>query len=384
MRVGNEDILIPTMMVGNYPKPRWFSGNANAAVPFGEYLPDSISFETFEDCIAALVSDQERAGLDVISDGRVLGGDSPYAQIVEYFVDRLGYDKYGPPLQLPIYSTMYSPTLNGPITRKVPMLLKQLRAVKKFTDRPVKLQYPGLNVLTMGTNNLHYADLKEVSEALAKAFNEEFKQVADAGADIIQIDEFGWHYGLSLGEFEIEHFNKMTEGVDAQFVAHVCWGNYLGTKGYLPSGPMHGDNPEREGSEYIMALRDEEGFTARSRACFPRATKLENLHALNFEIANTGPEELKPLGKAKYDGNFVAGVIDVRSVEIEPATVVASRIRACLEYVAPEKLGVTTDCGLINLPRIVAFGKLRALVEGTKIVREEIKAKQDAEAGTAV
>ncbi len=96
MRVGNEDILIPTMMVGNYPKPRWFSGNPNAAVPFGEYLPDSISFETFEDCIAAMVSDQERAGLDVISDGRVLGGDSPYAQIVEYFVERLGYDKYGP------------------------------------------------------------------------------------------------------------------------------------------------------------------------------------------------------------------------------------------------------------------------------------------------
>ncbi|MBA3742192.1 cobalamin-independent methionine synthase II family protein [Sporichthya sp.] len=381
MRVGSQDILIPTMMVGNYPKPRWFSGNPNAAVPFGEYLPDSISFETFEDCIAAMVNDQERAGLDVISDARVLGGDSPYAQIVEYFVERLGYDKYGPPLQLPIYSTMYSPTINGPITRKVPLLLKQLRAVKKFTDKPIKLQYPGLNVLTMGSNNLHYSEIKEVSAALAKAFNEEFKQVAEAGADIIQIDEFGWHYGLSLGDFEIEHFNAMTEGVDAQFVAHVCWGNYLGTKGYLPSGPMHGDNPEREGSEYIMALRDEEGFTARSKACFPRATKLEHLHALNFETANTGPGELKPLGKAKYDGNFVAGVIDVRSVEIETATAVAERIRACLEYVAPEKLGVTTDCGLINLPRIVAFGKLRALVEGAKIVREEIKAKQAADAG---
>jgi len=384
MRVGNEDILIPTMMVGNYPKPRWFSGNPAAEVPFGEYLPDSISFETFEDCIAAMVSDQERAGLDVISDARVLGGDSPYAQIVEYFVDRLGYDKYGPPLQLPIYSTMYSPTIQRPIERKVPLLLKQLRAVKKVTDKPIKLQYPGLNVLTMGTNNLYYPDLKDVSEALAKAFNEEFKQVAEAGADIIQIDEFGWHYGLSLGEFEIEHFNMMTEGVDAQFVAHVCWGNYLGTKGYLPSGPMHGDNPEREGTEYIMALREEDGLTARSRACFPRANKLEHLHALNFEIANTGSGELKPLGKAKWDKNFVAGVIDVRSVEIEPATVVASRIRDCLEFVAPENLGVTTDCGLINLPRIVAFGKLRALVEGAKIVREEIKAKQAADAGTAV
>jgi 5-methyltetrahydropteroyltriglutamate--homocysteine methyltransferase len=330
-----------------------------------------------------MVSDQERAGLDVIADGRVLGGDSPYAQIVEYFVDRLGYDKYGPPLQLPIYSTMYAPTIQRPVERKVPMLLKQLRAVKKFTDKPVKLQYPGLNVLTMGSTNLQYPEIKDLSAALAKAFNEEFKQVSDAGADIIQIDEFGWHYGLSLGEFEIEHFNQMTEGVDAQIVAHVCWGNFLGTKGYLPSGPMHGDNPEREGTEYIPALRDQDDVTARSKACFPRAKKL-NLHALNFEIANTGVGELKPLAKANYEGNFIAGVIDVRTVEIEPATVVASRIRACLDVMPAERLGVSTDCGLINLPRIVAFAKLRALVEGTKIVREEIKAKQAADAGTAV
>ncbi len=382
MRVGSQDILIPTMMTGNYPKPRWYSGQAYATVPFGEYLPDSVSFEAFEDCIAMMVEDQERAGLDVISDARVLGGDSPYAQIVEYFIDRLGYDKYGPPLQLPIYSTMYSPTIQRPVERKVPMLLKQLRAVKKHTDKPVKVQYPGLAVLTMGSNNLHYPDIKDLSAALAKAFNEEFKQVADAGADIIQIDEFGWAYGLSLGEWENDHFNTMIEGVDAQIVAHVCWGNYQGTKGYLPSGPMHGDNPEREGTEYIAALReDESDRPARSKACFPRANTL-NLTALNFETANTGPGELKPLAKANWEKDFIAGVIDVRTVEIEPATVVAARIRACLEVVQPEKLGVTTDCGLINLPRIVAYGKLRSLVEGTKIVREEIKAKQAADAGT--
>jgi len=72
----------------------------------------------------------------------------------------------------------------------------------------------------------------------------------------------------------------------------------------------------------------------------------------------------------------------VRSVEIEPASVVAARIRSCLEVVDANKLGVTTDCGLINLPRAVAFGKLRSLVEGTKIMREEIRAKQAADAGT--
>jgi 5-methyltetrahydropteroyltriglutamate--homocysteine methyltransferase len=145
---------------------------------------------------------------------------------------------------------------------------------------------------------------------------------------------------------------------------------------------MHGDNLEREGTEYVPTLRDEEGFTARSKACFPRAHHMK-MDALNFEIGNTGAGDLKPLAKANWDRDFVAGVIDVRSLEVEPATVVADRIRDCLEVIPAERLGVTTDCGLINLPRMIAFQKLRALVEGTKIVREEVLAKQAAEAGTA-
>ena len=381
MKIGDRDILIPTMMVGNYPKPRWFVGQRFADVPVGGFVSDSVSKEAFDDCIAALVVDQERAGLDVISDTRVYGGDSPYGGILYYFFDRMnGYVPWGPAVQLPQYSTLYSPTCNGPISRKVPWLLEQLKAVKKATDKPVKVQYMGLAGMTMATHNQHYADVKELSFALAKAYNEEFRQIADAGADVIQMDEFGWHYGLRLGEWENDVFNAAVEGVDATILTHVCWGNFIGTKGYLPSGPMHGDNPEREGTEYIWALRDEDGFTARSKACFPRAHVMK-MDALNFEIGNTGPDDLKPLAKAKWDRDFVAGVIDVRSTEVEPATVVAARIRSCLEIVAPEKLGVTTDCGLINLPRMVAFAKLRSLVEGTKIVREEVKAKQAAESG---
>jgi len=381
MLIGGQEILIPTMMVGNYPKPRWYNGQAYATVPQGSFISDSISFEAFEDCVAAIVSDQERAGIDVISDGRVYGGDTPYAGILYYFTDRLkGYQPYGPALQLPQYSTMYSPTCDGPIGRRVPWLSAQLKAAKKFTDKPIKMQYLGLAGVTMGTNNKYYSDIKDLSFALARAYNEEFRQIAAEGASVIQLDEFAWHYGLRLGEWENDVFNAAVEGVNAKILTHVCWGNFMGTKGYLPSGPMHGDNPEREGTEYVLSLRDADGFTKRSKACFPRAHQM-NMDILNFEIGNTGSEDLKPLAKANWDRDFVAGVIDVRSLEVEPASVVADRIRDCLEVVPAERLGVTTDCGLINLPRMIAFAKLRALVEGTKIVREEIKAKQAADAG---
>ena len=97
--------------------------------------------------------------------------------------------------------------------------------------------------------------------------------------------------------------------------------------------------------------------------------------ALNYEIAHRGAGDLQALEKNSWEKDFIAGVIDVKSVEIEQADEVADRVRACLEVVPPERLGLSTDCGLINLPRRVAQAKLRSLVEGANIVRAELTAQ---------
>ena len=89
MRIAGQDILFPTMMVGNYPKPRWFTGQAWSEIPAGRYAADSISFEAFSDAILAIVHDQELAGLDVISDGLMVSGDSPYAAKLYYLTERI-------------------------------------------------------------------------------------------------------------------------------------------------------------------------------------------------------------------------------------------------------------------------------------------------------
>jgi 5-methyltetrahydropteroyltriglutamate--homocysteine methyltransferase len=68
----------------------------------------------------------------------------------------------------------------------------------------------------------------------------------------------------------------------------------------------------------------------------------------------------------------VAGIIDVKSTVTETADEVADRIRAVLEFVPAERVGLSTDCGLINLPRMIAAGKLRALADGAAIVRAEV------------
>ena len=99
MLTGGQDILLPTTMVGNYPNPRWYDGHSFATLPKGEFIHDSISKEALEDAIGAIAHDQEAAGLDLISDGKVYGGDSPYGTILYYYLERMsGYKLAGPPI----------------------------------------------------------------------------------------------------------------------------------------------------------------------------------------------------------------------------------------------------------------------------------------------
>jgi len=365
MRVGSQDILLPTTMVGNYPNPRWYDGRAFAQYPKGEFIYDAISREAFEDAVGSIVRDQEAAGIDVISDGRVYGGDSPYGQILYHYVERLtGYKLSGPPIGLPIYSTLFSPTCVGEVRREHPFHLATLRAVRKATKKPVKISYTGIQVLAAATTNQYYKETRELALAIAKAFNEDFKELADNGVDIIQLDEFVWPYGM--GDWEVEAVNTAVEGVDAQFWVHTCWGNYSGTPGYFP------DEEEREFGAWVLDHRPAHASAPeRAHGIFPQVLEA-NIDALNYEVGRTGPDDLKPLLDNNWTKPFVAGVIDVKSTVTETAEEVADRIRQVLEFVPAERLGLSTDCGLINLPRMVAASKLRALADGAALVRQEL------------
>ncbi len=369
MRIGSQDVLLPTTMVGNYPNPRWYDGQPFAVYPQGEFVYDAISREAFEDAVGAIVRDQETAGIDVISDGRVYGGDSPYGQIIYHYYQRLGgYKMSGPPIGLPIYSTLFSPTCVGEVRREHPFHLATLRATRKATKKPVKISYTGIQVLAAATTNQYYSETKDLAMAIAKAFNEDFKELADNGCDIIQLDEFVWPYGM--GDWEIEALNAATEGVDCQFWVHTCWGNYSGTPGYFP------DEEEREYGAWVLDHRPSAAAAPdRALAIFPKVNDA-HIDALNYEVARIGAGDLQPLKDNDWQKDFVAGIVDVKSTITETSEEVADRIRAVLAVVAPEKLGLSTDCGLINLPRMIAQGKLRALADGAAIVRKELEAEK--------
>ncbi len=367
MNIRGQEIMLPTSMVGNYPNPRWWDAYFARYWTGNQEPPDSLEREALEDAVLALAHDQELAGLDIITDGRV-HGDNYGDQAVYYYYRRLGYDLKGGYLGFPIYSRLHAGTLTQQVKRHGAIMVEQARALKKATDKPVKVQYTGIQVLAQATNDLYYKSSRDRAMDIAKAINEDILEVDSLGVDFIQLDEFTWPYFFE--DWAIEAFNRAVEGIkNAKIVCHICWGNWGGTPAYYP------DETAKAGEIFDLTKRRGKEPGA-SYAVIPKAYEAR-IDVLNLETGGrrrdlSGLDVLKqhPLPKHLQ---FWAGVIDVKSTITETAEEVANRIRQVLEYVPADQLGLTTDCGLILLQRYIAIDKLRALVAGAEIVRRELQ-----------
>lgn len=370
MRIGGQEVLIPTSMVGNYPNPRWWDASYARYFRGDREPPDAMNREALEDAIGAIALDQEKAGLDIISDGRV-HGDNYADQAVYHYFRCMGYSLHGGHLGFPIYSRLHSGTAEREIKMRGAMMVEQARALKRATGKPVKVQYTGVQVLAQCTNDLHYKSSRDRALAIAKAMNEDIREVDALGVDFIQLDEFTWPYFYE--DWAIEAFNAAVEGVkNARIVVHVCWGNWGGTPAYYP------DETGKPGEVYDLTKRKEKpNAPAATRSIIPKAYEAK-INVLNLESCGRRIDDMSGLDAFKEfplpaSVDFWAGVIDVKSTITETAQQVAERINALLRVIPPERLGVTTDCGLILLQRYIAQDKLHALVEGTKLVRERLK-----------
>ena len=369
MKIGNNNVLIPTSMVGNYPNPRWWDASFARAFTGDQQPPDSMWQEALDDAMAAVVADQEAAGLDIIADGR-LHGDNYADQAVYYYMRRLGYDLKGGHLGFPIYSRLHAGTLTQPLKRHGALMLEQAKALRRATKKPIKVQYTGVQVLSQCTNDLHYKSSRERALAMAAAINEDLLEVQAIGAEFIQLDEFTWPYFFE--DYAIEAFNRAVEGINkSKVIVHVCWGNWGGTPAYMP------DETAKAGE--IFDLTKRKGVQpAATATIIPKAYEAK-YDVLNLESCGRRHDDLSGLDVIKKhplppNVDFWAGVIDVKSTITETADEVAERIRKLLEYIPADRLGVTTDCGLILLQRYIAKDKLHAMVAGTQIVRNELEA----------
>ncbi|MGZ8219530.1 cobalamin-independent methionine synthase II family protein [Methylomagnum sp.] len=373
MKIRGNEVLIPTSMVGNYPNPRWWDAEFARHYTGDQEPPDSLRREALEDVIAAIAKDQENAGLDIIADGRV-HGDNYADQALYYYFRRLGYNLRGGHLGFPIYSRLHAATLDQEIKRHGSLMVEQARALKRATRKPVKVQYTGVQVLAQCTNDLYYKSSRDRAMALAAAMNEDLREVDALGVEFIQLDEFTFPYGFE--GWALEAFQRAVEGVkNAQIIVHVCWGNWGGTPAYLP------DDTAKAGEVFDLTKRRGKEPPATA-SVVPKVYQLP-INVLNLESCGRRSEDMSDLDILKANPlpdnvSFWAGVIDVKSTITETADQVADRIRRLLRVIPADKLGVTTDCGLILLQRYIAIDKLHALVHGTELVRAELAAAKAA------
>ncbi len=342
---GKDLGLLPTQGVGSYASPSWLI-SLKRALRSGEAGPADMR-ETMQDAIRIAVLDQEEAGLDILTDGE-MGRQRFLWNIVE----KLGGLKVIPAeRKLGVVSYDSAPHFEAVERVSAPEgfgLVDEYKFVRPLTAKPVKVCCPGPLTLALPITigeGYRKDDYLALWYDLADLVNRELKQLAAAGATLIQVDEpsaTGGTRDVPVAE-AVKLFNKTVEGVDAKIILHVCFGN----------------NQGRPGMKRVY------------KPLFPQIMEAK-CHQFALEYANREMAEIELWREYGRDRELAAGVIDVKSMYLETAEDVAERIRIVLGHVAPEKLYLTCDCGFSATPRNLARAKFKALVEGAGIVRKEL------------
>jgi 5-methyltetrahydropteroyltriglutamate--homocysteine methyltransferase len=340
------NVLLPTSLVGSYAQPDWLIDRKKLA---GRFPPRVRARELWritpefleqaqDDATLLAIRDQERAGLDIITDGEQRR--ESYSNRFATALEGVDIDKPGTALDRSGHPNPV-PRIVGKIRRKRSVEVRDVEFLRANTDRVIKITVPGPFTMSQQAQNDFYNDEQEMVLDYAAAVNAEIKDLFAAGADIVQIDEpYMQARPEKARQCGLRALEAALENVTGTTAIHICFG-YAAIIHVRPSG--YSFLPELAASP-VQQISIE---TAQS-----------NLDCCILE---------KLPGKT-----IILGTLDLSDMAIETPETVAARIRRALPHVPAERIVVAPDCGLKYLPRDIAYGKLRAMVEGAKIVRQEL------------
>lgn len=340
------DKLLPTTLVGSYPQAGWL---VDRDVLLGSGPPrvrmkavwrpaeDSLE-EAQDDATLVALHDQERAGIDIVSDGEVRR--ESYFNRFANALDGIDIDN---PAEVPSRTGRLTkvPRVVGPIRRTQPVQVRDVAFLRAHTDRPIKITIPGAFTMAKLAKDEHYGDQEALIMAYAAALNAELREMKAAGADVLQIDEpYMQANPEEADRWGVAAIDAALDGIEGPTVVHLCFGYAHSVK----------DKPP--GYSYLPQLD----------AC--------RADAISIEAAQPrlDPSVLRRLPNKKV----LYGVLDLGDQAVETPETVAERIRGALNHIDAERLIVAPDCGMKYLPRPVAFGKLKAMVAGADMVRANL------------
>jgi len=338
-------MLLPTTLVGSYPQPDWLIDRAKLSkqVPRVRatdlWLIDEKYLEAAQDDATLLaIRDQERAGLDIVSDGEQRR--ESYSNRFATALDGVDIDNPGTTVNRS-GKTIPVPRITGKVSRRHAVEARDVQLLRANTDRKTKATVPGPFTMTQQAQDDFYRDEEALAMDFAAALNGEIKDLFAAGADIVQVDE-PWmqQHPEKARRYGVKALNRALEGVGGTIAVHLCFG-YAAVVHEKPTG-------------------------------YSFLAELEQSKAQQISIEAAQPKLDLAVLKDLPSKTIILGVIDLADKTVETPQIVADRIRRAFDHVKPERIVVAPDCGMKYLPRDVAFGKMKAMVDGAKIVRDEL------------
>ena len=338
--------LLPTSLVGSYSQPDWLIDRAKLA---GRYPPRTRAMElwrvgeewldqAWDDATVLALKEQEEAGLDIVTDGEMRR--ESYSNRFATALSGIDMENHGTALDrsgepVPV------PRVVGEISRKHAVQVRDVEFMKAHTDRMTKITVPGPFTMGQQAQDDFYGDEEALAMAYAAAVNEEVKDLFAAGCDVVQLDEpYMQARPEKARQWGLKVLARALEGVEGTTALHICFG-YAALIHERPEG--YSFLPELSGSAVDQISIE----TAQQD--------------LDCKILETLP-----------DKTIILGVLDLSNHEVETPEVVAGRIRKALPHIDVERVIIAPDCGLKYMPRDVALGKMKAMADGAKIVREEL------------
>jgi len=339
--------LFPTTVVGSYPQPEWLvdrpllAANTPPRVRMQQLWRVAPVFleQAKDDATLIAVRDQERAGIDIVSDGEMRR--ESYFNRFATALDGLDLDHPGTVISRTGKPALV-PRVVGRVRRLHPVNVRDVQFLRANTEHLIKITVPGPFTMTKLAQNDYYASDAELAMDYAAAVNAEMRDLFAAGADVVQIDEpYMQVHPVEARSYGIAALRRALDGITGTTAVHICFGY----------GAMLKGKPSRY--DFLSELA---------------ATTVQQVSV------ETAQSALDCSVLADLGGKTVLlGVLDLSTSDIESPETVADRIRRALPYVPAERLIVAPDCGMKYLTREVAFAKLAAMVLGAGLVRAELQ-----------
>lgn len=344
--------LFPTSTAGSLPKPSWLAEPEQLWSPWK--LTDSALVQGKQDALLVSLQQQLAAGIDIVSDG-----EQTRQHFVTTFIEHLDGVDFANRATVKIRNRYEAsvPTVVGAVSRPQSVFAKDAKFLRQHTDKPIKWALPGPMTMIDTLSDQYYGSREKLAWEFATLLNQEAKELEAAGVDIIQFDEPAFNVFFDeVNDWGIAALERAIEGLKCDTAVHICYG--YGIK-------ANTDWKQTLGSEW-----------RQYEAIFPKLQQ-SAIDMVSLECQNSRvPMELIELIRGK---KVMVGAIDVATHQIETPEQVAETLHKALQFVDAKNLYPCTNCGMAPLPRHVAQGKLSALAQGAKLVRNDYLATHQLE-----